>query len=355
MITVISDRLFIPTHIFICHLINELTKTHKIKILAKNPIIFDQFLFKIKPNKLTTNIEDDLKNSDLIILLLNQSIYLELREIKYYCLSNKIPFIISIGGTEIFDYIYNNRDIEEFTVDAALIFVSSNSQYRLLVQQGISKRKIKVIRPSLPINYYKKYYKLRKESKEYGERIINITYIGRLVHRKNILFILDLIKKICAYHKNVKLNIIGNGYLQPEVMERINILKINNNCLYHGALKHKDMLNILSKSNILINSTKLDKRSSTSGIPFVILESMLLGVVVVSTFTDSIREVVKDKVNGILIKNMNLKEYCEKIIKLIDDNELLRKYSKNGIQVIKSKYNINKLITKINQLIKNYY
>jgi len=349
MITVIGDKLFKPTHIFMAFIIKKLSRYYNVKVFAKESIEFQQLNMNLKPIILKDFSKMNILKSELIVLLYNRSFKKDCENIFRQSVEYKIPLILYLGGTDIYECAFNNDLRIFFERYVSHIIVSSESQLNYMQSISFAKNNMSTILPGIPIEYYKKYIHKIPTTKSIQK--YEIAFVGRLVHRKNILFLLDVLKELTKANVNILFNIIGDGELSNLMINKIKTLNLEQNCIVHGALTHEKMLMVVSKCIILCHSSLDDDRSKSSGIPYILLESMNMGLVVIANYTNSLNELIKNGVNGILIKEFTVKAYSTIILDLIKNKKLLDEYRKNARATIKNQYNINNTISELIKVI----
>ncbi len=72
--------------------------------------------------------------------------------------------------------------------------------------------------------------------------------------------------------------------------------------------------------------------SYREGLPLTIFEAMASGLPIVASPVNGVPFEIKDKENGFLIPYNNLQKYKDKILQLLDDDELRQKISKNNLK-----------------------
>lgn len=132
--------------------------------------------------------------------------------------------------------------------------------------------------------------------------------IGRIAEQKNFGLLIDAFR--CLYEKkeNVLLLLIGEEYSNEKaITKELNERKAPNTYLL-GA-----------KSNIgdyLLNVDCFCLSSTHEGLPITILESLSVGVPIVSTAVGGIKDIVVDGENGFLCTTLNVEDYVQTILKL---------------------------------------
>jgi len=98
-----------------------------------------------------------------------------------------------------------------------------------------------------------------------------------------------------------------------------------------GYLTGKEKTNCFLLSDLMVVPSVIAKGGDTEGLPVTIMEGMASGLAVITTDVGGIKDIIKDKKNGILIQEKNLKQIAEKIIYLINNKKLKEKISKNAL------------------------
>lgn len=153
---------------------------------------------------------------------------------KYACFRNsRLQSFVTMTAF----YIYRRINIFKY-ID--YFFVLTDFQKSKILQLGIKKEKI-IVKPNFNENSLVQNYKINQK-KDY-------IFVGRLEKSKGILELLDIWKTLDG---NYKLNIIGDGPLKTKIIN-LNLKNIN----YLGKLKNKKVLDEISKSKYLIQSSIL--------------------------------------------------------------------------------------------------
>ena len=98
-----------------------------------------------------------------------------------------------------------------------------------------------------------------------------------------------------------------------------------------GYLTGKEKTNCFLLSDLMVVPSVIAKGGDTEGLPVTIMEGMASGLAVITTDVGGIKNIIKDKKNGILIQEKNSKQIAEKIIYLINNKKLKEKISKNAL------------------------
>jgi len=151
-------------------------------------------------------------------------------------------------------------------------------------------------------------------------------FVGRQVHFKGFDKIIRAF--VDLYSRNIKLKLILVGdkdNIHSTNLDRTEV-KIHNNC--PGVVKvgwQENVHEYLSIAHVNVFP------SIKEGMPVNLMESLAMGVPVITMDSRGCRNVVTDDFDGILLKNQDVEELKEKMNYLFENREELERMSKNAI------------------------
>jgi len=169
-----------------------------------------------------------------------------------------------------------------------------------------------------------------------SKKSIKIIAIGRLVEEKGFQHLIEAMNRM--KDNTFEVNICGDGNYRKE-LEKIVDFK---NITFHGFVSNIDEM--INKSDILILP------SYQEAFPFVILEAMSRGKIVIATNVGGIPEIIIDKRNGFLIKANNTDDII-KILNYIKKNDV-SVINKKALETVYEKFSFTKMINKHKKAIK---
>lgn len=211
------------------------------------------------------------------------------------------------------------------------IIAISNTARKNLLETGISDKKIKIIYNGVnPVD------KLNEEERkkvysdfgiEYGTKIIGI--VARLEEIKGHKYFIDAAKIVQDKGYDAKFVIAGIGSQEQFLKQYVKDINADNVIFLGFVSNVSDLNNIMY---LQINA------SSYEALGLAAIEGMRVGVPAVVTSFGGNPEVVADGINGYVINGQNSEEFAEKIIKLLDDDELYKRLSVGALEVYNSKF-----------------
>ncbi len=177
--------------------------------------------------------------------------------------------------------------------------------------ENVFNGKVFIVNNGIPVNEY-------LPQKIVQDNFVNVLFLSNLIVNKGILDFIDSLEII--FKKKIKFNakIIGAEFeiTKENIDSILNKKKLSDSVKYLGPLYVEDKTIELINSDIFVFPTYSDC------FPLVILESMQLGLPVVSTFEGAIPGIVDDGKTGFLVEKQNPKLLADKLELLIYDKRL---------------------------------
>jgi glycosyltransferase involved in cell wall biosynthesis len=108
-----------------------------------------------------------------------------------------------------------------------------------------------------------------------------------------------------------------------------------------GSVSNREMPKFLGSSDVFVSTSLSDTRSVS------LLEAMACALPVVVTDLDGNRECVKDGVNGALFPRGNFRELAEKIVYLLREKDIRRKFGVANRKIVEKEADYEKEMSKM--------
>ncbi|ADI75102.1 glycosyl transferase group 1 (plasmid) [Methanohalobium evestigatum Z-7303] len=210
-----------------------------------------------------------------------------------------------------------------------IIVLSDNWKNYLHEQNLTYKEKIFVVNNFVDLNVSK--------PKQTVNVNYNVTFVGRLEKSKGIYELLNAIPHVLNKYKYVNFVLVG-PYEKKDFIRINSFLKqhnICNNVFLTGPISKLKVYQELSKSKIFVLPSHVE------AFPISILEAMGIGLPIIATPIGDVPEIVENNINGFLIKENDFLDMANKIMYLIENEELRLKMVNNNLKKFNEKYNIN--------------
>lgn len=158
----------------------------------------------------------------------------------------------------------------------------------------------------------------------------SILYVGRLTGIKGVDVLLRAIPIIKRAVPNLLLYIMGAGPQEDELKRLVKELNIEENVKFLGFISGDEKYAYFKSADAFV----LPSRHESA--PVVLPEAMACGKPIVASDVGGIPFMVEDGKTGLLVKPGNVEELAEKIITLLQSEELREKMGKVGREKIKN-------------------
>lgn len=164
-----------------------------------------------------------------------------------------------------------------------------------------------------------------------------ILYVGAISKRKNLTFVIDILEKLVANHKNYKLLIVGGkAYKEDDYFEKcfreIQTKGLNDNVAYLGAVNQETIAEIYKLSDVFVLPTQYDIFG------MVYLEAMYFGVPIVTSLCGGSSLLIENGITGYICDLEDAETWEKQIEKILESQETIKMMRENGKKLICEKY-----------------
>lgn len=235
---------------------------------------------------------------------------------------SKIPFAVSERNSPAhFSGNKLNIKIARFFMKKANGFVFQTNEAKMFYDKTLHGRGTVISNPVMTENLPKAYF---------GKREKRIAAVGRLHMQKNHKMLIKAFEKIHKNFPEYYLDIYGEGVLEKELKQLCRELGVDKFVLFHG--------NVADAAERIKNSAMYVMPSDFEGIPNALIEAMAVGLPCISTDCPcgGPRELIENKVNGLLVKVNDIDELADAVSYCIENPETAEKYGKKAAEIRRS-------------------
>ena len=241
-----------------------------------------------------------------LVFVVRSNVY-EYRKIKFERRENPD------GVTAIKKYLYINllKRIAGYVYQKAdkLIVQNQEDFNHVISEYNLEKAKVEIIPNN--INFF------NSGSSGYRNTSTNlrsIVFVGSLSKRKGIMLLAEAVKELANENINIRLDILGNGYLEKELRSYVKTNDLESYITIHGYVS--DPLEYIAEADLLVMPSLLDS------FPNSVLEALSVGTPVIGSDVGGISEILK--FDTLLFEPGSVESIKDKITTLMDYTEYLR-------------------------------
>lgn len=173
-----------------------------------------------------------------------------------------------------------------------------------------------------------------------------VLFVGRLAEKKGVAYLIEAMRTVDAI-----LVIVGDGPLKKELFEQAKDL--GDKIIFLGAKTHEELKVIYASSDVFVAPSITAKDGDQEGLPTTIMEAMASGLPIVASNSGGISQLVKNRINGILCEEKNVREIAEALNVLISDKNLFEQVRERASLDIK-KYDYSVISKQYNEIMQEY-
>lgn len=239
--------------------------------------------------------------------LLRIPVILSSHGIRYFTISN------ALKGTSAALCLPWEYWLDLFTCRLAKVVINVSSVGDRFFAATIEKDKLRTI----PIGIETNYFKVNEEVRQVMRKQLGIKdnvllgFVGRLAPEKNLFTLFEAFSGALNHANGMKLVLIGTGPIESKLRTFSHNRGLSDKIIFAGI--RSDVNQFLSAVDIFILP------SYTEGCPTSLLEAMASGKAIIASNIPSIREMVSDSKEAILVNPHNANKLKQAILLLYND------------------------------------
>jgi glycosyltransferase involved in cell wall biosynthesis len=216
------------------------------------------------------------------------------------------------------------------------IVLSSDEQK--LVSERFQARNVFVLPNSLDISEAREFKRIWHNTGP-----VRLLFISRIVKAKGIESILQALKALRELDMPFKFLMAGDGEDKDEYIRKFSGI-LGSDFVYKGVVSGKMKTSLLKECNIFLLPSLYE------GLPVSLLECMSYALVPIVTDVGSIKNVITDGYNGIIVGKNSHEDISNAIIRLINKKELFEQLGMNAQAYIFKNFNPDDYLKKLNEI-----
>ena len=207
-----------------------------------------------------------------------------------------------------------------------------------------TKDRLRVCYSNVDVEYWSQNKQMRQEKRKslgIDEDTICLLYPARIVPQKRPLFLLDIMKALKDKNLPIKLIVLGNGYLMPNVQEKINSLELASVVDIFEPVNSEEMKPFYAAADIFLLPSEYE------GISVAIYEAMSMELPVVASDVCGQKELVIPNTGFLLPKgegdSSEVEAYLQALIPLIRDADLRLKIGQAARQRVVQNFTLSQM------------
>jgi len=156
-----------------------------------------------------------------------------------------------------------------------------------------------------------------------------ILYVGRLGHEKGVDVVIKAFARVIKEFPQAKLEIVGDGPVAETLKDLTKKLRLTKSVVFHGYVPREKIVSYYKECDVFATASVMEVQ------PLTILEAMSCSLPVIGVKKAGVSGMIKDNFNGYLISKPDEKEMANKIAKILSDDKLRIRLSRNSRKMAK--------------------
>jgi glycosyltransferase involved in cell wall biosynthesis len=182
-----------------------------------------------------------------------------------------------------------------------------------------------------------------------GESSPNIVFVGRLVEKKGLAYLIKALSEAPLVDDDVRLLILGEGPELQALSRLVEQLHLSRRVSFLGPLPHHEVAMHLRQATIVCVPSVEARDGDRDGTPTVLFEAAASGVPCVATDVGGIPDILRHEENGVLVPQRDSKALAEACHRLLVDPELSASLALEATKLI-AEYNWSNIAHRFEEL-----
>jgi len=165
-----------------------------------------------------------------------------------------------------------------------------------------------------------------------------LLFVGRLVKKKGLQYLIHALPLILKRHPQVYLQIAGDGPEKRKLKRECENLGISDHVRFLGALKNEDLPILYQTSNVVVFPSVISDDGDREGFGLVLVEALGCECATVTTDLPAMQDIIINGKTGLVVSQKSVQQLSEKIICLLDDQKLRHLLGTKGRRFVSKRY-----------------
>jgi glycosyltransferase involved in cell wall biosynthesis len=157
-----------------------------------------------------------------------------------------------------------------------------------------------------------------------------LLFVGRLVEKKGIPFLLAAMPEIIRRQPGTRLSIVGDGPIGDALKQQVDRLGIGYAVTFRAALPNSDLPELYRRATVFVAPSIVTAQGDQEGLGLVLVEALACECPVVASDLPAIRDVIIDGDTGLLVPQKNPAAIADAVVKLLMEPRLRRQQARSG-------------------------
>lgn len=204
---------------------------------------------------------------------------------------------------------------------ADLVTTDGENTKKAMINLGADPKIIKIVRFGVDVFKFRPKRNEKLKKKIFGKNIKVVISSKPLRPESDLLTLIEAVPMVLERLPNIKFLVLGDGEEKEKLEKRAKELKIDQMIEFLGFVSPEELPRYYNLADVFISTSLVD-----SGIAASIAEAMACGLPLVLSDAGDNKLIIKDGENGFIFPRKNSKLLAEKLIFLLKNEKLQKKF-----------------------------
>ncbi len=171
-----------------------------------------------------------------------------------------------------------------------------------------------------------------------GKNPLKFLTVGRFEETKNHQATIQAFQQVVKNYPHARLILVGDGPLKKTCIDLVKALNLESAVEFAGILPHESVADIMAQVRCFALHSFTPVSGDKEGTPVSIMEACASGLPVVATHHGGIPDVVKDGETGFLVKEGDIRNMADRMVRLAADPNLATRLGTAGHHRIRNHF-----------------
>jgi glycosyltransferase involved in cell wall biosynthesis len=157
-----------------------------------------------------------------------------------------------------------------------------------------------------------------------------LLFVGRLVEKKGIEYLLEAMPEIVKQLPMTHLSIVGSGPLENALKMQVHRLGISKVVNFHGAVNYSQLPDHYRRATVFVAPSIVTALGDQEGLGLVLVEALACECPVVASDLPAIRDVIIHDHTGLIVPEKSPDALAKEVVKLLTEPELRSQLAVTG-------------------------
>jgi glycosyltransferase involved in cell wall biosynthesis len=216
--------------------------------------------------------------------------------------------------------------------DSDALTVVSRAMAEDVIKLGGNRDRIHVIPMGIDLNQRFTPPESRQESRK-------ILFVGRLVEKKGVDYLIEAMPRVLEKHGDRSLLIVGDGPERKRLEAKIVALGLGEQVRFLGAVRNEFLPDLYRTADVVVFPSVIAGGGDREGFGLVLVEALGCGCAVVGTDLPAMRDIFQQGKTGLIVPQKNSELLARKINCLLDNPQLRRNLGMAGRRYVLGRFN----------------